>query len=137
MLGAASRVLYYWGQAGSGIAPGRNAMSGLPEERRAHKRQQLACPVSLFSRGGQALAQGNTVNISDGGALVSVPGGSAPEADAEINLTLSVPRATASTYMLEEFATAGRVIRRRQLDDGQTAGLAVHFRKPLGLALEV
>ena len=83
------------------------------------------------------LARGRTINISDGGALVSIPRDTAPEISANVNARFSVPRSTPNTYMLEQFASSACVVRRQALVDDSRAGVAVRFSKPLKLGLEV
>ncbi|MHC4983635.1 MAG: PilZ domain-containing protein [Planctomycetota bacterium] len=107
------------------------------EERRAHKRQNLACPTALLDSGGEIIAKGKTVNLSEGGALVSVPIESAPDMAADVEIRFSVPRSTANTYMLEEFASLACVTRHQPLVDESRAGVAIRFNKPLELGLEV
>jgi hypothetical protein len=112
-------------------------MSGRARERRKHERKVVACAVSVYDRGGKAVATGRTVNLSDGGALLSVPIRSVGEVGSKVNVTLSVPRTTPNTYMLEEVASAATVVRQQPLVDAAFAGVALRFDRPLDLALEV
>jgi len=107
------------------------------EERRSYKRHNLDCPVAILDRGGRAVARGRTVNLSDGGALVSIPTSYAPEVSTNVKVLFSVPRATPNTYMLEEFASPACVVRRQGLVDESAEGVAVRFTRPLNLALEI
>ncbi len=111
-------------------------MAKQDEERREHKRHGLDCPVAVFCRGGQELTRGKTVNISDGGAFVSIPIKPIPDISADVNVTFSVPRTTPNTYMLEEFASPASIIRHQPLVDESLAGLAIRFDRPLELGLE-
>jgi hypothetical protein len=112
-------------------------MSDYGQERRVHKRQNLACPISFLSRGGHAVAVGKTINISDGGALISLPACAIPDIGANVNVKFAVPRNTPNTYMLEKFASQACVTRRHALLKDSSAGVAVRFGRPLDLALEV
>ena len=106
-------------------------------ERRKHKRHDLSCPIRLFSQAGEQIAAGKTLNISDGGALVPVPGHILPRLRESVNLTVSVPRSTANTYMLEDFACCATVLRHEVVAADDQAYLAMEFVRPLHLAIEV
>jgi hypothetical protein len=53
----------------------------------------------------------------------------------EVRLHLSIPRSTPNTFMLEDFATAARILRSEPLADGDGAGIAIQFARPLTLNL--
>ena len=105
-------------------------------ERRRHKRQDLACPVTLKVEPDQTPARGKTANISDGGALLPVPDGPPPPVGATVSVKLGIPRTTLNTYMLEEFTCRALVLRHQAVDGGPFA-LALQFLHPLDLMLEV
>ncbi len=106
------------------------------EERRRHKRHALPCPVWLLSDDG-ATVTGKSINISDGGVLVTLSQPSPPVDGSWVGINLCVPRATPNTYMLEEFTTRARVIRRQVIPDGAMAAVGLEFARPLELVLEV
>jgi len=106
-------------------------------ERRKHKRHDLPCPIRLFSQAGEQIATGKTLNISDGGALVPVSGHILPRLRESVNLTFSVPRSTANTYMLEDFACCATVLRHEVVAADDQACLAMEFVRPLHLVIEV
>ena len=112
-------------------------MARQSREHREHERVELACPIKLYDNGGEVLAQSKTLNISDGGALVSLPLDSLPKIGSKANITLSVPRSTPTTYMLEDFACRGEVIRHQPLVESNFAGLALRFEEPQELGLVV
>ena len=112
-------------------------MSAQRQERRRHKRLKLACPVSFLTRGGRLLAKGKSVDLSDGGTFVSVSPAQAKKLNGRVTLTLSVPRSTENTFMLEDFACRAEVVRRQSGSGKRAAGIAIAFTRPLDLALEV
>jgi hypothetical protein len=84
-----------------------------------------------------ATATGKADNISDGGVLVTLSQQSPPADGSWVGVHLRVPRTTPNTYMLEEFTTRARVIRRQVVPDGAAAAVGLEFARPLELALEV
>ncbi len=112
-------------------------MSARRAEKRQHRRHALACPVAVLNEGGDVVARGKTLNISDGGALFAVPVAGVPAVPQAVRLDISVPRSTPNTYMLEPVSAPARVLRHEALVDPRLAGLAVRFESPLDLALEV
>jgi len=83
------------------------------------------------------IAKGKTLNISNGGALLSIPVSLVPQISTDINVTFFVPRSTPNTYMLEEFASSACVTRREPLANESATGVAIRFSRPLELGLEV
>ena len=112
-------------------------MTWAQQERRRHKRQPLACPISLTADDGQELAKARTLNISDGGTLLPVPSDAAPPDGARVRVSFSVPRQTANTYMLEDFACGASVVRRQPAESEDERRVALQFEQPLNLGLEV
>jgi len=108
-----------------------------PEERRKHKRFRIGCPIRFFDRGGKEFTQGKTADISDGGVFAPVPIRFMAEIGQDVNVTISVPRSTPNTYMLEDFASQAKVIRHMAMQDSEHVGLALQFERPLDLAIEV
>ena len=106
-------------------------------ERRHHERHDLACPVEIHDSEGRLLARTRTVNISDGGALLSVPVDQAGSLDGQVSLDLRVPRTTPNTYMLEKFSTRARILRNQPIVEKGFAGLALQFFEPVKLELKV
>ena len=112
-------------------------MSKRKLERRQYKRLKLSCPFVVFDEAGEVLIESKSLNISDGGALMSAPVKHIPPPHASVKLNFSVPRSTPNSYMLEEFSCPGRVVRQQPLKDDRLAGVAFQFAKPLQLAMKV
>ena len=112
-------------------------MARRASERRRHKRLELKCPITMAAAAGEPIGRSRTANISDGGALVYLPAGELPACGSEVDLAISVPRRTANTYMLEEFASRAKVLRHQPPGDDPAAAVAFQFAEPLALGLEV
>jgi len=106
-------------------------------EQRKHERVELACPITVYDSAGEVLAKSKTLDISDGGALVSLPVESLPKIGLKANVTFSVPRSTPTTYMLEDFACRAEVVRHQPLIESNFAGLALRFDQAQELGLVV
>jgi c-di-GMP-binding flagellar brake protein YcgR len=105
-------------------------------ERRQHQRRKLACPIWMAADDGRELTHSRTVDISDGGMLVPMDAKDAPTRGAWVHVRFSVPRATPSTYLLEDFACDARVVRRKRAG-AKRQHVALRFDRPVSLALEV
>ncbi len=112
-------------------------MSQSHPERRAHKRYELRCPVTVTYQQPHQPLQAWTVNLSDGGALMSLPAGAELRPGQALRLGLRVPRTTPNTYMLEEFSSPAYVVRRQAGEDPAGGAVAVRFMPALELELEV
>ena len=108
-----------------------------PAERRRHKRMELACRATISSDKCGRQATGKTMNVSDGGAALSLPIESLPELKEMVRVRLSIPRSTPNTHMIEEFDTQATVLRHELLHDDRYAGMAIRFTKGVDLGLEV
>ncbi len=111
-------------------------MSQQTPERRQYKRHPITCPVRLVDESGAKLATGKTVNVSDGGILVPVAAGAAPEQGGRLAVTLSIPRSTPNTFMMQPVVGNGVIVRNDPADDGE-CNVAVRFAAPLDLDLEI
>jgi c-di-GMP-binding flagellar brake protein YcgR len=111
-------------------------MTETVKERRAHKRFNLTCPVVVCDSSGRELLRTRTLNISDGGALVTSAEASAMPPGQALHANLRVPRTTPNTFMYEDFFSAARVARHDRLA-GDMIGVALQFPRPLTLELEV
>ncbi|MDY6913658.1 MAG: PilZ domain-containing protein [Planctomycetota bacterium] len=112
-------------------------MSKRKLERRQYKRLKLSCPFAVFNKAGEILFESKSLNISDGGALLSASIKHIPPPHAGVKLNFSVPRSTPNSYMMEDFTCPGRVVRQQPLKDDYLAGVAFQFARPMQLALEV
>jgi c-di-GMP-binding flagellar brake protein YcgR len=106
-------------------------------ERRKHKRSDLACPAAVKLHDGEPAVRGRTINLSDGGCLVSLPLPRLPPFGEKVRIRLAVPRTTPNTHMLEEFACEARVIRQEPMREEQLAAVALRFDHPVPFVLEV
>jgi c-di-GMP-binding flagellar brake protein YcgR len=102
-------------------------------ERRQHQRFDVPCRLRVeLPDGGDLRAR--AVNISNGGAYFVAD--LAPTVGQQVQVRLGVPRDTANTFFLEQFAAAANVVRhdppRR---DGEGVGIALRFEKTLPLDL--
>ena len=111
-------------------------MAKKKSERRRHARRDVACPVAIAGGGDSRTARGKTLNISDSGALLSVPIEYLPDVTKQVNISVSVPRATANTYMFEEFQSRATVTRHEPMIDDRLAGVAVRFDRVLEFNLQ-
>jgi len=102
-------------------------------ERRRHTRFEVPCRLRIEMGEGTDLRT-RALNISDGGAyfLVEEP----PEVGQRVKVRLAVPRDTANTFFLEQFAAGARVVRRDTPESGgRRIGVALEFEKTLTLDL--
>jgi len=104
-----------------------------PTERRKHQRFDIPCRLGVQLPSGEHIRT-RTVNVSDGGAyFVSED---VIEAGREVTVRLAVPRDTANTFFLEQFAARAHVLRCVPRSDGQHGtGVALEFEKKLTLDL--
>ena len=103
-----------------------------PAERRKHERFALPCRVSVeLPAGGDV--RGRTVNVSDGGAcfITETP----PAVGGQVCVRLTVPRDTANTFFLEQFAAKAFVVRCEPAAEGSAQCVALRFEKELALDL--
>ena len=102
-------------------------------ERRKHRRFDLPCRLRIESPGGGDV-RARTVNVCDGGVYFVVDRGL--ELGREVYVQLTVPRDTANTFFLEQFAAHAQVIRCDRPAPGQRGtGVALRFEKELALDL--
>lgn len=106
------------------------------DERRAHRRSALSCPVALTDDAGEPIARSHTINISDGGMLVSLSIEALKQVGKQTRVTLSVPRSVPGQYHLEEFETLAHVVRHQPMVDERYAGAALQFEQPVDLHLD-
>ena len=112
-------------------------MSEWQSERRAHAREELVCPVSVYSDADDGRTEGHTLNISDSGAMFTAPITFLSHLPSTVKMSISVPRSTANTHMLEQVTTEATVVRQEPMVDEEHAGIAVRFSAPLDLQLNV
>jgi hypothetical protein len=104
-----------------------------PPERRRHRRHEIPCRLRVELPTGDDL-RGRTVNVCDGGVYFVVK--TAPDVGREVHVQLTVPRDTANTFFLEQFAARAQVVRCDRPPDGRPGvGVALRFEKELALDL--
>ena len=102
-------------------------------ERRKHSRSEVPCRLRIEGPGGNDV-RARTINVCDGGVYFVVDKGL--ELGREVYVQLTVPRDTANTFFLEQFATHAQVLRCDHPAPGQTGtGVALKFAKELALDL--
>jgi c-di-GMP-binding flagellar brake protein YcgR len=102
-------------------------------ERRRHPRYEIPVRLRIELPDGRDLRT-RALNVSEGGAYFLTEEGF--EVGREVSLRLAIPRDTANTFFLEQFAAKARVVRRESLVEGQPgAGIALRFEKQLPLDL--
>lgn len=112
-------------------------MSEWQSERRAHAREGLVCPVRVDSDVDNGHTGGYTLNISDSGAMFTVPITFLSNMPSNVKVSIAVPRTTANTHMLERVATEATIVRHEPMVDEEHVGIAVRFSTPLDLQLTV
>ena len=102
-------------------------------ERRRHRRFEVPCRLHVELPTGEDL-RARTINVCDGGVYFVVEKGL--EIGHEVRVQLTVPRDTANTFFLEQFAARAQVIRCDRAPPGrQGTGVALRFEKELALDL--
>ena len=102
-------------------------------ERRKFTRHAIPCrlKIEVPERGDLRV---RTINVSDGGAYFVCD--EILEVGRKLRVRLAVPRDTANTFFLEQFAAEARVVRLDPVGEGETAkGVALAFDKILALDL--
>jgi len=112
-------------------------MANQRRERRREPRTATSCAAAVSDEQRPREAGGRTVNLSNGGALITMPIEALPAVGGRVNVTLSVPRSTPNTRMVEKIATAATVLRHELMVDDRLAGMAVRFEREVDFAFEV
>lgn len=97
----------------------------------------MGCPVSVSLDDDSPYYEGKTLNISDGGMLLSVPVDSVPSIDHKVHMRVAVPRTTPNTRMLEDFQLDAVVVRHHPMTDNSMAAVAFRFAESADMNLEV
>ena len=104
-------------------------------ERRCCPRFELACPIELFDDKGQSLCCTDTIDVSNGGALVAAPAETAPAVGTIVKIELGVPNSTVGNRETRTFTCLGKITRHQDAEQGNTA-LGIEFLEPLELGLD-
>ncbi len=103
------------------------------QERRKHERHEIERPVRIYQPGGDLLTRGNTLNISDGGVLISVPIDKVPQYQQDVDVKICRPGDEDDVHNSEEVTSRGCVVRHQPMEENITAGVAIRFEKPVEL----
>ena len=112
-------------------------MNDWKSERREYTRTDVVCAVVVSDEANSERTTGKALNLSDGGAMFTIPMNTLVELAPSVRMTLSVPRETANTRMHEEVTTEATVVRHEPMVDQDIAGVAVRFSAPIDLQIEV
>jgi c-di-GMP-binding flagellar brake protein YcgR len=102
------------------------------DERRKYPRFDVPCRLRIEFTDGRDL-RARTANVSDGGAYFLTS--EDLEVGREATVRLAVPRDTANTFFLEQFAAKAQVIRCDPPHAASLTGVALRFERPLVLDL--
>ncbi|MDY7009525.1 MAG: PilZ domain-containing protein [Planctomycetota bacterium] len=105
-------------------------------ERRACKRFDLTCPIVVTDSEGNELLKTKTLNISDGGALLTAPIGQTIPLRQRVRVDMRLPRSTENTFMYEDISTEAGILRHQPMKDYDNLATALTFTNPLKLQLE-
>jgi hypothetical protein len=100
-------------------------------EKRMHQRFELSCPIVITDSKGKKLLRTQTLNISDGGAMVADRGSF--DVGDSLMAQLKIPRSTVNTFLMEDVSARARIIRHETI--AAHNGMAVAFIEPLDLNL--
>jgi len=104
------------------------------DERRRYPRFDIPCRLRVELPSGSDL-RARTLNVSNSGAYF-VADEVVPEVGHTVTVRLAVPRDTANTFFLEQFAARAKVIRREPaVRERPGVGVALKFEKVLALDL--
>jgi hypothetical protein len=107
-------------------------MSTVSERRKCH-RFEVPCRLRIEWPNGRDV-QTRAINVSDGGAYFVAD--EVMEVGREVTVRLAVPRDTANTFFLEQFAVKAQIIRRDPPAAEQPGiGVALRFENELPLDL--
>lgn len=110
-------------------------MAKTAAEKRRYYRFAMSYPIKLFERGGRPLATGKTLDLSRGGALLSLPQAMFDDlgVGGSVNVTVSLPPESYRAEAATDFACEARVVRRTQTS-GRAGNIAIEFARPMQLA---
>ena len=111
-------------------------MTPSPDERRAYRRFDLICPVVVTDSAGNELLRTKTLNLSDGGALLTMPTEQTIPLGQPVHIDMHLGRSTANTFMFENVSTDVNILRHEPMQDHSSVATAMKFTKPMKLGLE-
>jgi hypothetical protein len=107
-------------------------MAKTAAEKRRYYRFAMSYPVKLFDRGGRQLTMGKTLDLSRGGALLSLPQATFDDLGigGSVNVSVSLPPESYRAETATDFACEARVVRRTQTSS-RAGNIAVEFARPM------
>ena len=110
-------------------------MADTAAENRRYYRFVMSYPVKLYERGGRPLVTGKTLDLSRGGALLSLPQATSDDLGVgeSVNVTVSLPPESYRAEAATDFACEARVVRRGQTS-GRAGNIAIQFARPMQLS---
>ena len=112
-------------------------MTRSPRERRASRRFDLTCPVVVTDSEGNELLNTKTLNLSDGGVLLTAPAKQTIPLGQYVHVSVQLPRSTPNTFMLEKISADVSILRHEPMQDHSHVATAMMFTKPIKLGLAV
>jgi len=111
-------------------------MTRLPRERRACRRFDLTCSVVVTDSVGNELLKTRTLNLSDGGVLLTAPIKQTIPLGQYVHVDMRLPRSTENTFMFENISAEAGIIRHEPMIEHSSIATALTFTKPMKLGLE-
>ncbi len=112
-------------------------MTRSPRERRASRRFDLTCPIVVTDSAGKELLRTKTLNLSDGGILLTAPTDQTIPLGRDVHVNVRLPRSTPNTFMIEKISSDADILRHEPMKDHASVATAMKFTKPLKLGLAV
>ena len=103
-------------------------------DRRWHSRFRLSLPIKLRRENGGEWITGQTVDLSDGGALLSMPSHLVPPVGSRVSVELEVPESQTAAGQAVQVNSQAKVVRHQPGQVGEL-GVAIQFMAPLDLGL--
>ena len=103
------------------------------DERRQYTRFELACRTMLVGETDGSQAEGQTLNVCDGGALVLVPSDATPAVDSTVEVKLHVPAGNGKTRVC---VAKAQVLHHMNIYRPTHTAVAVKFHQPQSLTLD-
>ena len=107
-------------------------MSEHHDERRQYRRFEMACRTTLVCESDGSQAEGETLNVSDGGALVLVPSDAAPAVGSTVEVKMHMPAGNGKTRVC---VAKAQVLRHMNIYRPAHTAVAVKFHEPQSFAL--
>jgi c-di-GMP-binding flagellar brake protein YcgR len=106
----------------------------IESERRRHSRFAMNYPARLYSRKGQFVAESQTLNISQRGALMAVPAEALSRLNDRMNITISLPQDVHQAQSVTSFACEARMVRSHADSRDEMQCVALEFTSPIILS---